>query len=39
MRAFLMSLRAEHRSHPWMVPGVVLTAAAAFGSWLGQVAS
>ena len=39
MRDFLISLRAEHRAHPWMAPGVALTAAAAFGSWAGMVLS
>lgn len=37
MNGFFSYLRAEHRSNPWMLPGVVLSAAAAFGSWLGQV--
>lgn len=27
-------LRAEHRRHPWMAPGVALTGSAAFGSAL-----
>lgn len=30
-------LRSEHRRHPWMAPGVLLTGAAAFGTALPQV--
>lgn len=26
--------RAEHERHPWMLPGVMLTGSAAFGSAL-----
>jgi len=34
MRRFSTFLVAEHRAHPWMLPGVALTASAALGTAL-----
>lgn len=34
MTDFLAFLRAEHARHPWMLPGVSLTGAAALGTAL-----
>lgn len=35
MRRLSTFLVAEHRAHPWMLPGIALTAAAALGSLVG----
>lgn len=39
MRAFLASFRDARRDHPWMVPGLLLSASAALGTALPDILS
>lgn len=37
MRALIDSFRNARRDHPWLVPGVALSASAALGSHLSEL--